>query len=429
MNSVIVENVRCFHERQSAPLRPVTVLVGENSSGKTTFLGLVRLAWEIATLDWGQARDVDFNADPFAFGSYDQIATFRGGRGGLSRSFTIGAELKPVAKDLSAVIATASIEGAFVSQHGRPTLDRWTLQGGKYRVVLNPHDKALHIETPGGSADLPESGLLKWAALQAGILDHLGPRFGERTPTDLPRQELATLSRLIRALFAASGPEPFAFAPIRTKPQRTYDPITDEVRPEGSHVPVVLARMVGGDPDAWAALSKAIEEFGRVAGLFDIVDVRRMGRKDSDPFQIRVKLTGPAFNLVDVGYGVSQVLPILVDCSRDKRPRTFLLQQPEVHLHPRAQAALGSWLAALAKAQNKRFVIETHSDHLVDRLRMDVRDRKYLKPADVAILYFERRRGATHIRHLELDERGNFKAVPEGYRSFFLEEERRMLAG
>jgi predicted ATP-dependent endonuclease of OLD family len=42
LNSVIVENVRCFHERQSAPLRPVTVLVGENSSGKTTFLGLVR---------------------------------------------------------------------------------------------------------------------------------------------------------------------------------------------------------------------------------------------------------------------------------------------------------------------------------------------------------------------------------------------------
>lgn len=426
MNSLTVEHVRCFHDRQSAPIRPVTVLVGENSSGKTTFLGLVRLAWEIATLRWGQSRDVDFNADPFAFGSYDQIATFRGGRGGLSKSFTIGAEFKPPGL-LTGPLA-ASVEATFMVLHGQPTLHRWDLRRDKYRAVFTPGNEALFLRTPAGRAMLHGSSALLWSALRASTIERLD-LLELRPEGGLPPGEFATLSALAGALPKIFGPEPYAFAPIRTKPRRTYDPITDEVRPEGSHVPVVLARMVGSDPAAWATLRESLDEFGRESGLFDVVDVRRMGRKDSDPFQIRVKLTGPAFNLVDVGYGVSQVLPILVDCSRDKRPRTFLLQQPEVHLHPRAQAALGSWLAALAKAQNKRFVIETHSDHLVDRLRMDVRDRKYLKPADVAILYFERRRGATHIRHLELDERGNFKAVPEGYRSFFLDEERRMLAG
>ena len=70
----------------------------------------------------------------------------------------------------------------------------------------------------------------------------------------------------------------------------------------------------------------------------------------SDPFQLQVKVrSGPHANIVDVGYGISQSLPILVDIMAPTRPprgaqrredeRTFLLQQPEVHLHPRGQGA------------------------------------------------------------------------------------------
>ena len=71
----------------------------------------------------------------------------------------------------------------------------------------------------------------------------------------------------------------------------------------------------------------------------------------SDPFQLQVKVrSGPRANLMDVGYGVSQILPILVDVMRpDTRSRTFLLQQPEVHLHPRGQAALASLFVTLGK--------------------------------------------------------------------------------
>src|SRR5881396_1662040 len=76
------------------------------------------------------------------------------------------------------------------------------------------------------------------------------------------------------------------------------------------------------------------------------------------------------FNLVDVGYGVSQALPILVDTlQRPAADEVFLLQQPEVHLHPRAQAELGSFFVSQA-GKKRRFVIETHSDYLVDRVRM-----------------------------------------------------------
>jgi predicted ATPase len=129
-----------------------------------------------------------------------------------------------------------------------------------------------------------------------------------------------------------------------------------------------------------------------------------------------------------VGYGVSQVLPIIVDAIREPPESTFLLQQPEVHLHPRAQAELGSFLATLAKQQQKRFIIETHSDYMIDRIRMDIRDGKHLKPGEAAILYFERT-GPAQIHTMEIDEFGNLVGVPPGYRQFFLEEERRLLGG
>ena len=68
----------------------------------------------------------------------------------------------------------------------------------------------------------------------------------------------------------------------------------------------------------------------------------------------------------------------------------FLLQQPEVHLHPRAQAALGSLFCNLA-ASGKQIIVETHSDYVLDRVYMDIRDSKTdLEADDVSILYFER---------------------------------------
>jgi len=176
----------------------------------------------------------------------------------------------------------------------------------------------------------------------------------------------------------------------------------------------------------WAALKAELEEFGSKAGLFEKIEVIRKGKKESDPFQIGVKSGGPTFDLLDVGYGVSQALPILVDAfQRRTAGETFLLQQPEVHLHPRAQAEMGSFFARRA-SKNRRFVIETHSDHLVDRIRMEVRDGK-LRPDDVSLLYFERQKHGAMIHNLELDKNGSITNPPAGYRHFFLNEERDLL--
>ena len=112
-----------------------------------------------------------------------------------------------------------------------------------------------------------------------------------------------------------------------------------------------------------------------------------------------------------------------------RRPATqlFLLQQPEVHLHPRAQAELGSLLCEIA-ISGKELVVETHSDHLLDRVRMEVRDGTTgLKPDDVSILFFERDGLEANIHSLSIDEDGNINGQPNSYRKFFMEETQRSL--
>jgi predicted ATPase len=258
---------------------------------------------------------------------------------------------------------------------------------------------------------------------------HLSRRFHTEKPERkqlLKETEAKELQTLAYSVSNKLGHRPYAFAPIRTRPQRTYDPLKEVPKPEGSHVPMVLAKYLKANLNAKSTLKDSLTSFGKTSGLFNSLEVKRKGNKESDPFQIVVKTFGQTFNLVDVGYGISQVLPIVVDVLQDQNEGTFLLQQPEVHLHPKAQAELGSFLVSLAKEKKQRFLIETHSDYLIDRIRMDVRDKK-IPANDALILYFEKTNGGVQIHELTLDEMGNIINAPPTYRQFFLEEERRML--
>ena len=135
-----------------------------------------------------------------------------------------------------------------------------------------------------------------------------------------------------------------AIAPLRSKPKRTCDPVRETASPAGEHVPMLLMRLARKDKGDWDSLHDALVAFGKDSGLFRDIKVKRRGRQASDPFQLQVKVqSGGYANIMDVGYGVSQSLPILVDVLSRDPDSVFLLQQPEVHLHPRGQAELASF--------------------------------------------------------------------------------------
>ncbi|HEX8070056.1 MAG TPA: DUF3696 domain-containing protein [Pyrinomonadaceae bacterium] len=130
-------------------------------------------------------------------------------------------------------------------------------------------------------------------------------------------------------------------------------------------------------------------------------------------------------SIADVGVGVSQTLPVLVALQVAKPGQLVYIEQPEIHLHPRAQTAMAQVLANAAR-RGVRVVAETHSSLLILGIQTLVAEGK-LAPELVKLHWFERRNGRTEVTSRDLDEAGAFGDWPEDFADVMLEAESRYL--
>ena len=466
MDQITLKNFRCFRDEQTARLAPLTLLVGENSTGKTSFMAMVRALRDIV----GSDQAPNFKEEPYDLGSFDETAHYRGGRGGRAETFEAG--FKVAQRNYGKTGDRAhlnsepfSFKVTFKKMGTVPGIETARLSNEQVWIEDTLEDQAW-VTSLGTRNDAWKSAFAVRNRFGADYERRWPPMFyplheirGEdreswpklitlnnsEPPTD---RDWELIERLFENYWSTVRRHyrhrAYAGAPVRSKPRRTYDPAPDTLDPEGKHVPMLLANWYYHKPGKWAQMKNALEAFGSAAGLYDEISIRPLGKKDTEPFQMRVRkfgdrAKGPWRNLIDVGYGVSQILPVVTDLYRNPETPIFLLQQPEVHLHPSAQAALGSLLCQVAGFRKtltprpkfdtrRKLIVETHSDHLLDRVRMDVRDGKSrLKPEDVSILFFERGNLAVRIHSLKIDEDGNILNAPASYRTFFMEETTRSL--
>ena len=418
-----MEEVRCFSERQTLEIRPLTFLVGENSTGKTTALACFHVL-----ANYLQRGGVDFNSHPYSMGTFKDIV--RNSRK-KEKAFKLGIayehadetvewtvefiqkneRIEPAVNSIAIKFTDGEIVFEIEDKHGKhPCLTAFDEKRNQYRIVCMPDFSTrlgLGVFLP--FLEAPAEGKI---ALEKYLAS--------------PEKTTSTLY----------GPwtiwEPlgvFSTAPIRSKPERTYDPTREFSDPEGSDVPMQLMRIAATGKDYWEALKEQLVEFGKVSGLFQNIEVKNLGGFLGAPFQLKFKVRGPSANIIDVGYGVSQILPILVQIlnldAYSENP-FFLLQQPEVHLHPRAQAEFTSLLVQLASTGNRSFIIETHSDYMIDRARIDIR-KGHIRPEDVSLIYFEPKRNIVNVHNIGFDKMANMVNVPPRYREFFLKESDRLM--
>lgn len=433
---LLLEDVRCFQGVQRARLSPITLLVGENSTGKTTFLGCYSALHRMLEAPFG-TPPVDFNLEPFSMGSFRNIVRSRRGSAGRIREFRIGIGM-PGATD--GITQPYQVVATFREEGSQPTPMSWRYDFGSVGFLeLRPDakgDTTVAIEGHRAKIGVPFAvATLPFLISYAG--EPLERQYPEIRPiTNFVRRLTKPSGRRRRTVRESLSPDlPLrALAPLRMKPRRTYDPIREAATPEGAHIPMLMMRLDHSEGPAWAKLRADLVAFGRASGLFSDIRVKRHGKQISDPFQLQVKVhSGSHANIMDVGYGVGQSLPILVELLapgingglarriRQSQPSLFLLQQPEVHLHPQGQAELGTFLVNSVSDREHHFFVETHSDYIVDRVRVSVR-KKMISADDVSILYFEPRKNAVEIHSLRLDEYGNILNAPDGYRDFFLHE-------
>lgn len=451
INEISLKNFRCFGSKQTARVAPLTFLVGDNSTGKTSFMAMIRPLLTAAAF---QFDDIDFKEDPYDLGSFDDMV-HRGPRppgdsAVIEASFKASLASKGGDRQSDRVLRFSV---AFGRSDPSPIPIRWRTQVGRTWVEYDADQDdgeflvfgtcnatwrtrwpSIVVEgsDPGGGGGVPLVNRMIPFVLALGPEKQLDvvPVSGSRPPESEDWEELR---QVFWPLLWSDVQSLFASAPVRSKPKRAYDPARPKHDPEGDYIPMYLARESLRASDDWKQTKKDLEVFGRSSGLFDEISIRRFGKTSSDPFQVQVRnrengKLGPPRNLMDVGYGVSQVLPVIAELLRqDVANGTYLLQQPEVHLHPSAQAALGNLFCRVA-AGGDQLIVETHSDYLLDRVRMLIRDGEAkIRPEDVSVLFFERRGPGVQIHSIQFDEHGYVLGAPDGYGQFFLEEVERSI--
>jgi len=172
-------------------------------------------------------------------------------------------------------------------------------------------------------------------------------------------------------------------------------------------------RLESGSP-VNATLGEALDYWLKKFSLAGSITTKEQGKAG-----ITVELadwqSGQALDLGNVGVGISQILPVLVLCLLAKRGEIILLEQPELHLHPAPQQILGDFLIEMM-GLGRQLVVETHSEYLVNRLRLRLAEDEtdHLKD-NIDIYYAVRQDGSTQFSPMSIDEFGGFEEWPDGF--------------
>lgn len=129
---------------------------------------------------------------------------------------------------------------------------------------------------------------------------------------------------------------------------------------------------------------------------------------------VRKYKDGPEVRLTDVGFGVSQVLPVLVLCYYVPEGSILILEQPEAHLHPKVQSELADLLIEVVKNRKLQIILESHSENLIVRLMRRIAEEEISKE-DTAFYFCEMKEGTSEIDKLIMDDYGNIENWPEDF--------------
>ena len=263
--------------------------------------------------------------------------------------------------------------------------------------------------------------------IRSRVRDRLIEDGSESTPQVLDNDATEHIvgAQRICSRYLASGVK--YVGPLRHAPHLPFgsspDPDSGSVGIAGEHVAAILQARRGirrrfplpGGINKLLPLEEAVSEWLSFLELADSLSVH-----EGTPLVYGINLRPPGLDdsvpLSAVGVGVSQVLPIIVQCLVAGPGALILLEQPELHLHPAAQQRLADFLIACTN-WGQRILVESHSEYLVLRLRRriaeDVSDELRRQ---VAILFAERdKQGDTAFREVEMNEAGGVVEWPDGF--------------
>ena len=396
-------NFKAWKKTGEVELKPITMLLGTNSSGKSSLIqSLLLLKQTVQSPD----RKVHLNLggdevnDLFNFGDFNSVLK----KGTASpRQFSISFDFKRVDDGR---IPGGRLECSYgQTAAGSVAIYNMTWRAGERRFRAVRRDKdtySIFVDDESqprlkGRQYAPERSI----ALSADTLAALG--LDGKLVEDLSlaiRRELEGISYL---------------GPLRRKAERDYlwnKTTPGEIGADGnSAISVLLASALLRSDDQHRIVDGVSAWLARM-DMAEKLEVRQQDR--SNRYELVAHRGGVACNLCDVGIGVAQVLPVLVASYFAPEGSTIILEEPEIHLHPLAQSVLAELFIEISHQRKLQFVVETHSEHLFRRMQTLMAQGK-IHP-DQAAMYFVSKSGAdAELQKLDVDEFGAVRQWPANF--------------
>lgn len=432
---LFVDNFRGF-AKTLLQIKDVNFFVGENSTGKTSIMALLNLLSEVRF--WITQK---FDTEEIEFGNFEDIVSVNSPD---KSYFHIGFIETSQSDRENKGLHCDGFLLTYRRGEGLPVVSRYTYANKRGQVTIrfsgrNISYKSEELCKVSDDLECIHRVFLNW--VDEHEERHAGYTRVRETKYDRPTEDLLTATSIVGdALHKKTGDKAHRgayypailgdvtwLAPIRTKPQRTYDKYDVGFSPEGEHTPYLIKKLLTSEKSAEQFL-RFLRRFGRASGLFESIYIKKYGRSITAPFELDVILNRKALKIGNVGYGVSQSLPIIVELFARPEESWFAIQQPEIHLHPRAQVALGDVFFGLSIMEHKRFIVETHTDFIIDGFRLNYRRKGNTHKPNAQIVFFERTPRGNKLNQINILDNGNLpETQPEAYREFFVKEQMRLL--
>jgi ABC-type branched-subunit amino acid transport system ATPase component len=424
-----LENFKIWRSTGPVRLAPLTLLLGTNSSGKSSLIQSLLLIRQTVK---GDDTGLDLNLgnpdaeDTVTMGQFRDLLCRHGAATESTPANQVGIEFRWAAHSAPAQDSTlfSARYGAGPSGSAELRYLRLGKDGegftvlrqkpGIYRLLLAKQKLPVRQ-----SADYrPERSF----AFSAATLNKLGPLADGIRPVGP-----ALLDELSRIIY---------LGPVRQLARRDYvwsGRMPAHIGDDGGRAVDVLiasgvAQQAGRGVDRSDDAGRIFRETERWLRELDVAEglqVRSLGR--SARYELLVRHRDAVVNLKDVGVGVSQVMPVVVAALFANPGHIVIVEEPESHLHPLAQAKLAELMATVSASRGVQFIVETHSEHLFRRMQT-LMARQQVQPSQAAMYFVEREGQTAKLRELELDDLGRVANWPDKFFGDSLGETREQTA-
>ncbi len=433
LKNIQIRNFKSWKETGSIELAPITVFFGANSAGKTSLLQFLlmlkqsaessdrsralNLGDAYAHVDLGSFEDLIFEHDP---GNHLDFS--------LAWDLPQPLSVSNAQQNKSDSVDSITFQARIRQIHEQPVVNSLAYQCNF--TQRSPASFAFRREGIAGSAEyrahadgydlIPvkdDHPLLPSPTRFYGFPDEVFASYQNAGITSDLELELERQLRRIHYL-----------GPLRDFPRRIYSwagEVPEHVQSSGEGT---ISALLAGAPRSLSTkdggtvpFQQMIAEWLKKLGLLDSFTAQRIGQHRRD-YEIRVRTPGSSrdVDLTDVGFGVSQVLPIVVDAFYVPPHSTVVVEQPELHLHPRIQGELADLFVAAVQSKEDgkdravQFIIESHSEHFLQRLQRRIAEQE-IAQEDVAVYFCEAGPHGSTLEKLSMNRFGEIENWPDDF--------------